>query len=141
MKRFLMIVVAVCATCLLWAQSAQHSSAAGKMRIAQQANAYVERFALQGEQAEQFTTLYREYNKALHAIKTQYAQPTDQAATASTDEQVEKRILDGIAQSRAILDVRERYYHLFRTILTPSQVRHIFEDEKARREHVQKPAA
>lgn len=111
------------------------------MRIAQQAGIYVERFGLQGEQAEQFIALYREYNKALHAIREQYAQPIGLAATGPTDEQVEKRLLDGFAQSRAILDVREKYYHLFRAILTPSQVRHIFEDEKVRREQVQKPAA
>ena len=50
-----------------------------------------------------------------------------------TDEQVEKRILDNFAQSRAILDVREEYYKEFRKILTPSQINQIYEDEKARR--------
>ena len=56
--------------------------------------------------------------------------------TEPTDEQIEQRILDNFAQSRAILDVREQYYKEFRKILTPKQINKIFEDEKARRSQI-----
>ena len=69
----------------------------------------------------------------MRAIHDQYRHERTAEGSTLTDEQVEKRILDNFAQSRAILDVREHYYKEFRKILTPTQVNQIFEDEKARR--------
>ena len=102
-------------------------------RIEQQVQHYSEAFALNEEQAEQFGTLYKAYNKQMRAIHDQYRHERTAEGVTMTDEQVEKRILDNFAQSRAILDVREEYYKEFRKILTPSQINQIYEDEKARR--------
>lgn len=102
-------------------------------RIEQQVRHYSEVFALSEEQAQQFGTLYKAYNKQMRAIHDLYHQPRPAEGTTLTDEQVEKRILDNFAQSRAILDVREQYYKSFRKLLTPTQINQIFEDEKARR--------
>jgi CRISPR/Cas system CSM-associated protein Csm2 small subunit len=74
----------------------------------------------------------------MRAVHDLYHQPRPAEGTTLTDEQVEKRILDNFAQSRAILDVREQYYNEFRKILTPTQINRIFEDEKARRAQIKR---
>lgn len=114
--------------------SAQHSSGQnGKERIEQQVQHYITVFSLSEVQAQQFGALYKEYSKKMHAIHVLYRHERPAEGTTLTDEEIEKRILDNFAQSRAILDVREEYYKSFRKILTPSQINQIFEDEKARR--------
>ncbi len=105
----------------------------GKERIEQQVRQYTAAFSLNEEQAQQFGTLYKAYNKQMRAIHDQYRHERPAAGTTLTDEQIEQRILDNFAQSRAILDAREQYYKSFRKILTPTQINRIFEDEKARR--------
>lgn len=105
----------------------------GRQRIEQQVRTYVNAFSLDDAQAQQFGTLYKEYSKKMRAVHDLYQQPKPAEGTTLTDEQIEQRILDNFAQSRAILDVREQYYNLFRKILTPTQINRIFEDEKARR--------
>ena len=105
----------------------------GKARLMQQTKIYVAEFALDEAQAEKFTELYHAYNKKLHEIHAQYRHERPAEGAEPTEEQVERRILDNFAQSRAILDVREQYYKEFRKLLTPKQVNKIFMDEKARR--------
>ena len=105
----------------------------GKAHAMEQAKAYVTEFGLNETQGKQFTDLYHAYNKKLHAIHQLYRSDRPAGGETLTDEQIEKRILDNFAQSRAILDVREQYYKEFRKILTPKQINKIFEDEKARR--------
>jgi pyruvate/2-oxoglutarate dehydrogenase complex dihydrolipoamide acyltransferase (E2) component len=105
----------------------------GKAHAMEQAKAYVTEFGLNEQQAKQFTETYHAYNKKLHAIHLLYRPERPAEGETLTDEQIEQRILDNFAQSRAILDVREQYYKEFRKILTPSQINKIFEDEKARR--------
>ena len=105
----------------------------GRQRIEQQVRTYVNAFSLDDAQAQQFGALYKEYSKKMRAVHDLYQQPRPAEGTTLTDEQIEQRILDNFAQSRAILDVREQYYNLFRKILTPTQINRIFEDEKARR--------
>ena len=105
----------------------------GKAHAMEQAKTYVTEFGLNEAQGKQFTDLYHAYNKKLHAIHQLYRSDRPAEGETLTDEQIEKRILDNFAQSRAILDVREQYYKEFRKILTPKQINKIFEDEKARR--------
>lgn len=131
MRKNLFIVFALLLTVSVSAQ--QPTSRDGKARIEQQVRQYTAAFSLDEVQAQQFTVLYREYCKKMRAIHDLYHQPRPAEGTTLTDEQVEKRILNNFAQSRAILDVREQYYKSFRKLLTPTQVNQIFEDEKARR--------
>jgi len=105
----------------------------GKERIEQQVRQYTAAFSLNEAQAQQFGALYKEYSKKMRAVHDLYHQPRPAEGVTLSDEEVEKRILDNFAQSRAILDVREQYYKAFRKILTPTQINRIFEDEKARR--------
>jgi len=130
----------IIAMTLLMAVSLHAQQAANRQqamqRIEQQVRHYSEAFALNEEQAQQFATLYKAYNKQMHAIHDQYRHERTAEGTTLTDEQIEQRIFDNFEQSRAILDTREQYYKEFRKILTPSQINQIFEDEKARRARV-----
>ena len=132
MKRMVFVIMALMLT--FGAVSAQQPNGQnGKERIEQQVRQYTAAFSLNDAQAQQFGALYKEYSKKLHAIHVLYRHERPAEGTTLSDEQVEKRILDNFAQSRAILDVREEYYKSFRKILTPTQINQIFEDEKARR--------
>lgn len=109
----------------------------GKARLLQQAKHYVELFALDEKQAAEFTEIFHAYNKKLHAIRQQYRPERPQEGEELTDEQIEQRMLNHFAQSRAILDVREEYYKEFRKVLTPKQVQVIYKEEKDRRDRMQ----
>ena len=120
-------------------EQAEQKRPDGKAHAMEQAKRYVELFALDEKQAAKFTEMYHSYNKILHSIRLQYRHERPAEGVEPTDEQVEKRMLDQFAQSRAILDVREEYYKHFRTILTAKQVQKIFEDEKFRRDEMRGP--
>lgn len=111
----------------------------GKARLMQQTKHYVELFALDEKKAAEFTEIYHAYNKKLHAIRQQYRPERPQESEELTDEQVEQRIINHFAQSRAILDVREEYYKEFRKVLTPKQVHVIYKEEKDRRDRMLGP--
>ena len=132
MKRMVFVMMALMLTFGM-VSAQQPNGQNGKERIEQQVRQYTAAFSLNEAQAQQFDALYKEYTKQMRAIHDLYRQPKPAEGVTLTDEQVEKRILDNFAQSRAILDVREQYYKEFRKILTPTQINQIFEDEKARR--------
>ena len=136
MKRILLIAwVVLFATDTMMAQQPA-TKPDGKARIEQQVRQYTTAFSLNEQQAQQFGTLYKAYSKKMKAIHDLYQHEQPATGTEPTDEQIEQRILDNFAQSRAILDVREQYYKEFRKILTPKQINRIFEDEKARRSQI-----
>ena len=129
---FLSVIMLSLVGCI-FAQQGPKGKPNGQAKVEQQAKHYVEVFALDATKAAQFTELYRAYTKRMHAIRVQYHKDPPQPGTTLSDSELEKRILDNFAQSRSILNVREEYYRKFRTILSPSQINTIFEDEKARR--------
>lgn len=134
MRKILFIVFSLLLTVSVSAQ--QPTARDGKARIEQQVRQYTAAFSLNEQQAQQFGTLYKAYSKKMKAIHDLYQHEQPATGTEPTDEQIEQRILDNFAQSRAILDVREQYYKEFRKILTPKQINKIFEDEKARRSQI-----
>ena len=134
MKRILLVMMALMLTLgTVYAQQPNAKGQNGKERLEQQVRQYIAAFSLNEAQAQQFDALYKEYSKKLHAIHVLYRHERPAEGVTLTDEEVEKRIQDNFAQSRAILDVREEYYKSFRKILTPTQINQIYEDEKARR--------
>jgi len=137
MRKMIIIAMTLLMAVNLHAQQPANRQQA-MQRIEQQVQHYSEAFALNEEQAQRFGTLYKAYNKQMRAIHDQYRHERTAEGSSLTDEQVEKRILDNFAQSRAILDVREQYYNEFRKILTPTQINRIFEDEKARRAQIKR---
>ena len=138
MRKIFILITALLLTLPLATQQSASGRQQGRQYIAQQISQYVSLFSLNEQQAQQFDALYKAYNKKMRAVHDLYQKEPVAEGTAMTEEQVEQRILDNFAQSRAILDVREQYYKQFRQILTPSQINKIFEDEKARRAQIRK---
>lgn len=139
MKKILIVLTSFVLLCgSLFAQQTPKTPPKGKEYVEQQIKQYVELFSLNGNAAVQFSELYRGYSKKMHAIRTLYHKAPPQPGTTLSDSELEKRILDNFAQSRAILDVREEYYKKFRAVLSPSQINRMFEDEKARRAQMRK---
>ena len=136
MRKILFFITALLLAFPLTAQQPASNRQQGKQYIAQQISQYVSLFSLNEQQAQQFDALYKACNKKMRAVHDLYQKEPVAEGTAMTEEQVEQRILDNFAQSRAILDVREQFYKQFRQILTPSQINKIFEDEKARRAQI-----
>lgn len=102
----------------------------------------IQKMELGQEAAAEFEPIYRRYQQEMMQIHRQYGRKhfhhRDREATPPTDEQIEERMLNRFALSRAILEVRERYYKEFRTVLSPRQVQHIYELEREGGERMQR---
>ena len=133
-KTIILLLVLALTTLLTYAQQQSAKPLDGKARIEQQIKHYTTLFALNEAEAEQFDAMYKAYNKKLFSLYTRYQKEQDDEILS--DEELEERILANFALSREILNIREEYYNKFRTILSPSQINTIFEDEKSRRNKV-----
>lgn len=108
---------------------------AREKQLTEQTNAYIQSFGLSGEKAEQFRNIYMDYSKKLQGIKLLYKK--EKAASAPTEEQIEATIRSRFDRQRNILNIREEYYHKLRTVLTPSQIQKIYDDEQTRKERLE----
>lgn len=100
----------------------------------------IEELALDNRTADIFVKVYKEYKAELRVVREQFkpVRPNREAGeTRLSDEQVEANILAGFAQSRAIVDVREKYYSEFRKTLSPQQIEKIFNEEKRQAASIQ----
>ena len=107
-----------------------------------QANQMVKTLMLDDATAAKFTPVYEGYLKALRECRMMNrhernrgnnAEAKQTAKPVPTDAEIEKQIKDQFAQSRKILDVREKYYNEFRKILSPKQIMKIYQTEKVMR--------
>lgn len=105
-----------------------------------QANQMVKTLMLDDATAAKFTPVYENYLKELRECRMMNHKPRTKPANAEakqapkpvqTDAEVEKQIKDRFAQSRKILDVREKYYNEFRKMLSPKQIMKIYQTEKS----------
>lgn len=84
---------------------------------------------LDDKTAVKFTEIYKRYLTEMHGLRDKYQPLRPEAGTLMTDEQVEQNLLNRFARSRAILDVREKYYREFRKVLNVRQVERIYGNE------------
>ncbi|WP_407405281.1 hypothetical protein [Sodaliphilus sp.] len=86
-----------------------------------------------------FIEVYKEYLKETHEVFAKNGKPMmgkkDEKAR-KTDAEVEKEIKDQFATSRALIDVREKYYNKFRTFLSPQQIKVIYEKDRNNASHM-----
>lgn len=88
--------------------------------------------------AARFIALYKQYNDEMHALRKQYKMHRPKKANAKqgtpaeplTDEQVDANIRNRFAMSRAIIDVREKYYNEFCQFMNPKQIQKLYDLEK-----------
>lgn len=130
--------------------SAQNQSSTDKKHhftpeqlMQKQANQMIRTLMLDDATAAKFAPVYENYLKELRDCRmmNRKPRPTGQEAGNNgakqksspvlTDAEVERQIEGRFAQSRKILDVREKYYKEFRKILSPKQIMKIYQTEKS----------
>ena len=109
-----------------------------------QTNKIVKTLMLDDATAAKFTPVYEKYLKELrecrmmnHKPRAEKAQGTsatdkkDAPRPVMTDEQIATMLRNQFAQSRKMLDIREKYYNEFSKILSQKQIMKIYQQEKS----------
>ncbi len=108
-----------------------------------QANQMIRTLMLDDATATKFAPVYENYLKELRDCRmiNHKSKPVIQeigkegikpkSNAILTDAEVEQQIEARFAQSRKILDIRERYYKEFRKMLSPKQIMKIYQTEKS----------
>ena len=108
--------------------------------IQRQTNQMVKVLMLDDAATAKFTPVYENYLKELrecrmmnrmNRMKNNNAEAKQTPKPVPTDAEIEKQIKDQFAQSRKILDVREKYFNEFRKFLSPKQIMKIYQTEKS----------
>lgn len=104
-----------------------------------QCNQIIKGLALDDATAAKFTPVYKKYMEEMSATRMMNARKkTENKTTADkqapkpvpTDAEVEQAIKARFAQSRKMLDIREKYYNEFRKFLSPKQIQKMYNMEK-----------
>ena len=90
----------------------------------------VQTLMLDDATSAKFIPLYSQYLKEKMACRGMKSKHMDKDIDTKTDAEVDQMIQDNFAQSRKILDIREKYYAKFHKILTPKQIMKIYQVEK-----------
>lgn len=110
-----------------------------------QTNQMVKTLMLDDATAAKFTPMYEKYLKELRECRTMNRKPRmekgktgteanakkDAPKPAMTDAEIAKMLKDQFAQSRKMLDIREKYYNEFSKILSQKQIMKIYQQEKS----------
>lgn len=138
----MLFVACVMSTQVMNAQNEGQKRGRKRMTLEQmtdfQANKIVQDLGLDDATAARFTDVYKKYMKEMDAVRTKNfpkkpkgesdVKPEGgQPRPAPTDAEVEKRIKENFAQSRKMLDIREKYYDEFRKFLSPKQIQKIYD--------------
>lgn len=104
-----------------------------------QCNQIIKALTLDDATAAKFTPVYTKYMEEMRAVR-RMGQPerADKKVEGSrpapkpmpTDAEVEASIKARFAQSRKMLDIREKYYNEFRKFLSPKQIQKMYNMEK-----------
>jgi hypothetical protein len=92
---------------------------------------------LDQETMDRFRPVYASYEKELSGIRFRDLSGINQADTDSLSaEEAERLILAQITNARKMVDLREKYYTRFKTVLTPQQIIRLYQTETAIRRKV-----
>lgn len=83
--------------------------------------------ALDDATAKKFVDAYRDYQQEVWSSGTSMKKKGNQSLT---DAEIEKNIKERFAHSRKLLDIREKYYDVYRGFLSPKQIQRVYELEK-----------
>ena len=150
MKKFMYVVLA---TLLIGSQlslSAQNKDNQEKKQrptpeqmMQMQTNQMVKALMLDDATAAKFTPIYQKYVKELRECRmmnnkprvkkdtTQGAEVNKTPKPAMTDADIAKMLKGQFAQSRKMLDIREKYYNEFSKILSQKQILKLYQQEKS----------
>ena len=120
----------------------QHPTPEQMMQM--QTNQMVRALMLDDATAAKFTPIYEKYLKELRECRMMNFKPRKDAAQGTeantaketpkpvmTDAEIAKMLKDQFAQSRKMLDIREKYYNEFSKILSQKQIMKIYQQEKS----------
>jgi Spy/CpxP family protein refolding chaperone len=92
---------------------------------------------LDQETMSKLRPVYMAYENELMAINFREMGGLNQVnADSLSTEEAEKMVMAQIANARKLLDLREKYYARFRTVLTPQQIIRLYQTEAAIRRKV-----
>lgn len=135
---FMLMVACFLGTQGMNAQNEEQKRGRKRMTLEQitelQANKIVQELGLDDATAAKFTDVYKKYKKEMEEVrkpnfgKRPDVKPEDKGQRpVPTDAEVEKRIKENFAQSRKMLDIREKYYDEFRKFLSPKQIQKVYD--------------
>lgn len=90
----------------------------------------VQTLMLDDATSAKFIPVYSQYLKDKMECRIMKPKRMGMDVNAKTDAEIDQMIQDNFAQSRKILDIREKYYAKFRKFLTPKQIMKIYQAEK-----------
>lgn len=135
MKNKAIITLAAAAMCSLFAQAqpkGMHNGFKpheGMKSPAEMAKArtleMAEKIGLDEATTAKFSEIYLQFLKDTGEVMKEVRRPEE----AKTDEEIDRNIRDNFTFSRKMLDIRERYYEKFLTIMTPSQIQQLYRQE------------
>lgn len=153
-RKFLMVLVAVFmgSQVALFAQDKKSAKPERRQfnreqMQAMQVNQIIKGLALDDATAAKFAPVYKSYMEEMRATRTMNARKSDGKQNATdkktpkpvpTDAEVEQSIKARFAQSRKMLDIREKYYNELRKFLTPKQIQKMYNMEKRNGEKFRK---
>ncbi len=83
--------------------------------------------ALDDATAKKFVDAYRDYQQEVWNSCASMRKKENQSLT---DAEIEKNIKERFARSRKLIDIREKYYGVYRDFLSPKQIQRVYELEK-----------
>lgn len=88
---------------------------------------------LKGSTEEKFIKEYSAFRKEISEVARTAGAPQK----AESEEEIEKVLLNNFSVSEKILEIREKYYHIFRKFMKPSEIRLMYhlENESGKRMH------
>lgn len=145
-RKFLMVLVAIFmgSQVALFAQEKKEARPERKQFNKEQmqemqCSQIIKGLALDDATAAKFTPVYKQYMEEMRATRTMGSRRNPANRTVAdkqtpkpvpTDAEVEQIIKSRFAQSRKILDIREKYYNEFRKFLSPKQIQKMYNMEK-----------
>lgn len=103
------------------------------------ADRLAEELALDDQTAAKFKETYIQYMNEINQLwKKQFpkkpdfdqeGQPEKKERKILSDDEVEKMIKGRFEQSRKMLDIREKYYDIFRKFLSPKQIQKVYDND------------
>lgn len=103
--------------------------------VQHRAQSIAEKLELDDATTAKFIETYKAYLKETHEVYAKYGPKRGdmrkgEGKQRKTDAEVEQEITNQFAMSRALVDVREKYYKKFRAFLNPRQIQKVYSQER-----------
>jgi Spy/CpxP family protein refolding chaperone len=86
---------------------------------------------------QRFRPIYIEYEKEISGVGTNNQRRLMSANYDSlTTEEAERLVMVQLENAKRLIDIREKYYHKFKTVLTPQQIVRLYQTEAQIRQKV-----